>query len=451
MHRIFSVDDHIVEPADVWSSRVPARFRDQAPHVIEEDGREFWVYEGERNMTMGLNAVAGLPRDQWNMEPARFSDMIPGCYDPKARAQDLVSQGVLASVNFPTLPRFGGMLFAGFKDKELADACVKAWNDFVLDEWCPGGPEGLYVPMIICQVWDPALAAAEIERCVAKGARSLCFVENPVPEGLPSFHHENHWDPIWSVCQEADIPVSMHIGSSGFMPIVDPQASFAGVIAVAEVGAMLSMVNIMMSPICEKFPDIKLVFSEGGVGWVPALLHRADRQVDRHSGWAGKRELKPSEIFERNMWVCMVEEPLGLRLAYPVIGADKIVSETDYPHADTTFPRTQASFDAIFEGIPDDVVEQVSHGNAERLFNWTMADEALLLSPDAQSWRATLEEDPFAAMKLRHGVTGIEHVERQAVAADGRCHEMVNAGNILVPCGKAVGDDGVCEAGHRAA
>src|SRR2546426_3328056 len=134
MYTIFSVDDHVVEPADVWSSRVPARFRDAAPRVIEEGGREFWVYEDQRAMTMGLNAVAGKPRDQWSLEPTRFSDMIPGCYDPKERAKDMLSQGVLATVCFPTLPRFGGMLFNAFQDKELADVCVRAWNDFILDE-----------------------------------------------------------------------------------------------------------------------------------------------------------------------------------------------------------------------------------------------------------------------------------------------------------------------------
>src|SRR6266540_3213397 len=143
MFKLFSVDDHIIEPADVWSKRVPAKYREAAPHVIEEDGREYWVYEDQRILTMGLNAVAGKPREQWDMEPARFTDMIPGCYDPKERAQDLLSQGVLASVAFPTLPRFGGMLFNSFTDRALASACVEAWNDFILDEWCPAGPPGL--------------------------------------------------------------------------------------------------------------------------------------------------------------------------------------------------------------------------------------------------------------------------------------------------------------------
>ena len=91
MYKLFSVDDHIIEPAHVWSSRVPAKYREAAPHVVEEDGREYWVYEDRRNDTMGLNAVAGKPREEWSLEPARFTDMIPGCYDPVERAKDMRS------------------------------------------------------------------------------------------------------------------------------------------------------------------------------------------------------------------------------------------------------------------------------------------------------------------------------------------------------------------------
>ena len=126
--------------------RVPAKYRETAPHVMEADGREYWVYEGERQTTMGLNAVAGKPREQWGMEPARFADMIPGCYDPVERAKDMRSDGIFASVNFPTLPGFGGRKFIGFSDKDLAKVCVEAWNDFVLDEWCGNGHHAQTVP-----------------------------------------------------------------------------------------------------------------------------------------------------------------------------------------------------------------------------------------------------------------------------------------------------------------
>jgi predicted TIM-barrel fold metal-dependent hydrolase len=445
MYKIFSVDDHVVEPADVWSSRVPARFRDAAPHVIEEGGREFWVYEDQRAMTMGLNAVAGKPRDQWSLEPTSFADMIPGCYDPRERARDMLAQGVLASICFPTLPRFGGMLFNSFKDKELADVCVRAWNDFILDEWCPGGPEGMFVPMIICQVWDPERAGEEVRRCAAKGARALAFTENPVPDGLPGFYGD-HWDPLWRAVAEVGLPVCMHIASSGYVPMPDPAAGLGGAIVLGNVGAMMSLVNLVLSPVCHNFPTIKIVYSEAGVGWIPAILERADRQVDRQQ-WAGlDRGLRPSEVFARNMYACMIEEPLGLTY-YKDIGVDRILMETDYPHSDSTYPYTQKSAEEVFAGIPDDVVEAVSHANAERLFNWKMADESLLTSPDVSEWRATLEADPFAAMGTRHEVGGVTRVGAEAVVT---CEERILEGSLFTECGKPIGPDGVCEAGHKA-
>ena len=447
MHKLFSVDDHIVEPADVWTSRVPAKFRDSAPRVVEDDGREFWEYEGQRGLTMGLNAVAGLPREQWNSEPARFTDMIPGCYDPKERANDLLSQGVLASVSFPTLPRFGGALFTTFKDKELASACVEAWNDFILDEWCPAGPPGLFVPIIICQLWDSTLAAKEIERCVAKGAKALCFVENGTPLGLPSFHQEGHWEPIWQVAQDAGIPVCMHIGSSGAVPVPDPQAGLGLLISLGSVAGILAMANLLLSPVPAKFPELKIVWSEAGIGWIPAVLERCDRQLDRHHFHTGRHtDASPSEIFRRQMYACMVEEPIGLKL-WELIGEHNIFSETDYPHADTPYPETQRAYDEVFDGIPERVVELVSHGNAERVFDWQMADEELLMSPDVSSWRSTLVADPFAAMKLRHDVAGIDHVAHQRTEGS-TCTEMMLVGAMYEPCGAIVGADGRCGNGH---
>jgi predicted TIM-barrel fold metal-dependent hydrolase len=445
MYKIFSVDDHVIEPADVWSSRVPAKFKEAAPHVIEDGGREYWVYEGQRAATMGLNAVAGKPREQWSLEPVRFSDMIPGCYDPKERAKDMLSQGVLASINFPTLPRFGGLLFNSFKDKELADHCVRAWNDFMLDEWCPGGPPGLFVPMIIVQMWDAQLAAAEVRRCAEKGSRAICFTENPVPDGLPGFYGDD-WDPIWQAVTETEQVVCMHIGSSGWIPMPDPKAGLGSPIVLANVTAIMSLVNMMLSPVCHKFPTIQIAYSEGGIGWIPSVLERADRTVERNH-WTGlERGLKPSEIFRRNMYACMIEEPLGLTY-YKDIGADRILTETDYPHSDSTYPYTQKSCDEVYAGIPDDVVEAVTHGNAERLFRWEMADESLLTSPDVQSWRATLAEDPFAAMQIRHDVDGVTHVAAEP-AAEGVCQEQFLRGSIYYKCEKPI-VDGVCEAGHK--
>ncbi|MGE3619097.1 MAG: amidohydrolase family protein [Acidimicrobiia bacterium] len=375
--RLFSVDDHIIEPANVWVDRVPSRWRDDAPRVVVEDGKEFWVYEGVRGQTMGLNAVAGKRKDQMHPDPVRFADMIPGCYDPVERAKDMLSDGIYGSVLFPTLPRFAGTLFLSFKDKDLAHACVKAYNDFVIDEWCPAGPEGLFVPTVIVPLWDPALAAAEVHRCADRGARALSFPENGVPLGLPSYW-DAHWNPVWQACQDRDIVLCLHIGTSGELLKPSPDAPDMLRYSILQVGSIMSSVNLMTSPVCRLYPDLKFVFSEGGIGWVPNALERADRMWERHKLYTGLDDVLPSEVFARNMYVCMIEEPICLRYRHD-IGVEKIVWECDYPHTDTVWPESQQNARETFEyaGVPDDEVELITHGNAERIFNWKMADSHL--------------------------------------------------------------------------
>jgi predicted TIM-barrel fold metal-dependent hydrolase len=373
MLRLFSADDHIIEHAGVWQDRVPAKHREQAPRVVEEDGREYWVYAGMRGETMGLNAVVGRPRDQLNPDPIRFSEMRPACYDPVERARDMLADGILASVLFPTLPRFAGTLFLTFDDKELADACVRAYNDFVIDEWCPAGPPGLFVPTVICQLWDPALAATEIHHCADKGARALSFPENGVPVGLPSYW-DAWWDPIWRACEERDIVLCLHIGTSGQIPRPSPGAPDALSYALLQVGSMQSSVNLMMSPVCRTFPGLKFVFSEGGIGWLPNALERADRMWLRHQAYNDFDDTLPSEIFRQNMYLCMIEEPICLKYRED-IGVDRIMWECDYPHTDTVWPESQQSAQAVFDeaGCTPAEIDAISHGNAERVFQWKMA------------------------------------------------------------------------------
>ena len=379
MLKLFSADDHIIEHARVWQDRVPAKFREAAPRVIEEDDREYWVYAGMRGETMGLNAVVGRPQDQVNMDPLRFSDMRPGCYDPVERAKDMLADGVLASVLFPTLPRFSGTLFLEFADKELADVCVRAYNDFIIEEWCPAGPPGLFVPTIICQLWDPQKAAAEIHRCADLGARAMSFPENAVPLGMPSYW-TSYWDPIWRACEARGIVMCLHIGTSTWRPIPSPDAPEVVTFSLLQVGSIMSSVNLMMSPVCRTFPGLKFVFSEGGIGWVPNALERADRFWVRHGVYNGMDDILPSEIFRQNMYLCMVEEPICLKYRDD-IGIDRIMWECDYPHNDTTWPNSQESAGATLRDAdctPDEI-EAITHGNAERVFNWKMASADALV------------------------------------------------------------------------
>lgn len=375
MYTLFSVDDHIVEPAHVWSDRVAAKYKDRAPHVVEVDGRQIWQWEGGQELTMGLNAVAGKPREEWGMEPATFEDMIPGCYDPVERSKDLLSNGIFASVAFPTLPGFGGRKFATFEDKDLALICVQAWNDYMLEEWCAAAPEQ-FVPMHILPVWDVDLCVQENERMVAKGSKAICFIEDPQLVGLPSYHG-GYWNPLFASAQEADVPVCMHIGSGG------SQVSLEGLNPMTEIAAAFTMaarssVNMMVSPIPRLFPDVKLVWSEGGIGWIPAAIERADRQWERHGYWThlDNHDITPGDVARRNMWFCMIEEPLGITYRHD-FKVENILWESDYPHADTPFPKTQMSAKEVFVDVPQDEVDLITHKNAEKLFHFPLSQRLI--------------------------------------------------------------------------
>lgn len=367
MYELISVDDHIIEPPRVWADRLPAKFQEAGPHVIEEGGREWWVYEGNRVDTMGLNAVAGKPQETWNMDPVRYTDMIQGCWDPVQRAKDMALDGVVGSVCFPTLPRFAGTLFLQFQDKELADLCVKAYNDWLFDEWCAAAPD-LYIPMVITQLWDPKLAAAEIRRTAARGARCITFPETPAPLGLPSFFTD-HWDPVWEALSETGLAVNMHIGTSGQLQSPAPDAPFHVMIMLAQASAAIGMVGILESPVLRKFPTLQMVFSEGGLGWIPAQLERCDRMWERHRMWSHLDDLKPSELFKRNLYGAFVDDTVGLELRH-YVGVDRILWESDFPHVESLWPQSQDVIKRVAEMLPDDEVQMVTNGNARRLYNW---------------------------------------------------------------------------------
>ena len=203
--KIISVDDHVIEHPLVWQDRLPEAQREQGPQIIETaEGHHVWRYEGQLYPQIGLNAVAGKPPAEYGMEPVRYDDMIPGCYDPAERLRDMDIDGVHGALSFPSFPGFGGGVFQRADDKDLALACVRAWNDFQVDEWCAAGP-GRLIPLGILPTWDPQLAVGEVERLAQIGTRAVSFPDSPVPLGLPSFHHKSHWEPLWDALEAADM------------------------------------------------------------------------------------------------------------------------------------------------------------------------------------------------------------------------------------------------------
>src|SRR5205085_7742833 len=175
---LVSVDDHVVEPPNLFEGRLPKKYEDLAPRVIaKEGGTEVWAYQGQEIPNVGLNAVAGRPREEYGIEPTAFAEMRTGCLDIPDRVRDMNANGVLGSMCFPSFPQFCGQLFARTEAKEVALAMVRAYNDWHGDEWCCTYP-GRLIPLAIPPIRDPGLMADAGRRPADKGCRAVRISEN---------------------------------------------------------------------------------------------------------------------------------------------------------------------------------------------------------------------------------------------------------------------------------
>ena len=385
---IVSVDDHVVEPAHLWQTWLPAKFRERGPKVerrgigtmrhigggtyeqtFDPDGpqADCWVYEDLVYINKRHVAAVGFDRDDMTMSPITYDEMRPGCYDPKARVADMEMNHVEASLCFPSFPRFCGQTFLEAKDRGVAEACVYAYNDWMVEEWC-GDSNGALLPLIIVPLWDAELAAAEVRRNAARGVRAVCFSEIPPHLGLPSIH-TGEWDPFFVACQETQTVVCMHIGSSSRMPATSADAPVAVAASLSFGNAMASLSDFLFSGVLVRYPDLKLAYSEGQIGWLPYILERVDDVWKEHRAWGGVKDLipePPSSYYFRQVYGCFFRDIHGLESLHR-IGVDNVTFETDYPHTDSTWPNTLAVADAMMGHLPEDVVYKIVRGNAIRM------------------------------------------------------------------------------------
>ena len=260
---LISVDDHVVEPANMWEGRVPKKYLDRVPRIVsQENGTDAWEYLGKRSANAGLNAVAGRPPADYGLDAQAFADMRPGCYDVHERVRDMSANGVLASLNFPSWAGFAAAQFLKTPDKDLALALLRAYNDWHIEGWCGEYPDR-FIPLALVPVWDPQLMAEEVHRLAHKGCQAVTFAENPAPLGLPSLHSD-HWDPFWAACEDEQTVVCMHIGSSSQIAMTAEDAPFGVSHSYGATRTMGAALDLVFSPIFRKFPTFKVALSEGG-------------------------------------------------------------------------------------------------------------------------------------------------------------------------------------------
>jgi predicted TIM-barrel fold metal-dependent hydrolase len=372
---VISVDDHLVEPPGMFEGRLPASLQAAAPRIVEtEEGHQVWEFDGQRFEQVGLNAVAGRPREDWSLEPARFDQIRPGCYDIDARIRDMDICGIWASVNFPSaISGFCGSVFSRASDPALGLATTRAWNDWFFEEWYSPYPERI-VPNGITWLADPVVGAEEIRRNADRGFVAVALPERPHNIGLPSVF-SGYWDPIVEACAETDTVINLHVGSAGaaLMPADAP---------MLELGATLfgqlsltACAEWLWSGYAVRFPTLKIAMSEGGIGWVAMLMDRLDNIVHRSGYGAGwqDRDLLPSEVLARSFWFCTIDDPSTLATRHR-IGVENICLEMDYPHGDSTWPDTQAVIEQFYGDLPVEEIRMMTHRNAAGLYRHPLPD-----------------------------------------------------------------------------
>jgi predicted TIM-barrel fold metal-dependent hydrolase len=381
---VISVDDHVLEPAWTFVGRLPAKFAGAAPRIVELDnGAEVWEVAGDRYPFATMLAVASRPKNEWTLNATRYSDMRPGCYQPAERIRDMDLDGVYASLNFPsTIGGFAGIRFlTASKDPELGLALVRAWNDWYHEEWLSEYPDR-FIGCGVTWVGDPHLAADEVRRNAARGFTALSFPENPADAGLPPVV-SGYWDPLLAACEETQTVLCLHVGSSQWFA-AHPTSPMMAETTLFPLAAARATVEWLMSGAPVKFPDLQIALSEGGVGWVP-MIHARLGYVMSHSGAALEGDWPwpddPRDVLRRNFNFCSLEFESGAD-AWESIGIDHIMVEVDYPHADSSWPDTQASLLRVLSGLDAADVRKVTWENASRLYRHAVpADLRLPISP----------------------------------------------------------------------
>ena len=273
---------------------------------------------------------------------------------------------------FPTVIRFCGQMFLEASDKELALRCVRAFNDWMIDEWCAGEGRGRLIPLTIVPLWNVGLAVDEVHRCADKGSAAITFSEGPHALGLPSMY-SSAWDPLWTACQETATVVNLHVGSSSKLPATAPDSNLIVAPTLLWENTMHALLDWCLSGTLARFPTLKLALSEGQVGWIPFALERMD------ASWEHRRHDpdilailpdRPSSYLGDRVFGCVFDDIVGLQNRNRV-GIGQICFETDYPHVDSTYPDSWAVAQRLADdaGLDDDERWQMLRGNAIRCYD----------------------------------------------------------------------------------
>jgi predicted TIM-barrel fold metal-dependent hydrolase len=364
--RFISAVDHVVEHPEVWTQRLSkSRWGDRMPHIEHSHEGDFWVVDGRRSPLLECVQVGAVMNDR-TAAPKRWEDVPQIAYLPAQRLRAMDSDGVACSVLYPTLAGSSGEKFGALSDPELERACVKAYNDWLIDEWLSCSER--FIPLCLVPLSPVQATVAEIKRATTKGHKGVVYPA--VPMHLRDLPHINSpaYDPIWATCQDLDVPLCFHAGSSAkfqfpVAPALSPELASAMQAVTRAASAVFDLVNVLFSRILLRFPRLKVVFAASTIGWGTFLLEYADHQYEQdHCDY----ELKPSEMFRRQCYLTTWYDPAEIKARY--IGTGNILWATNFPTANSTWPDSQGFIGKCMAGMSDRERHQILWENAAKVY-----------------------------------------------------------------------------------
>lgn len=368
---LISADDHVQEHPEVWTQRLSrTKWGDRIPHLEEQpDGTQRWVVEGQ-TLSLGGVAASGALMPDRALLPQRWEEVPKAAYDPIERLRAMDADQVDCSVLYPTVAGMAGETFGRITDAELEVACVQAYNDWLIDEWSRVSER--FVPQCIVPIHPPEATVAEISRAVARGHCGVIFPAVPTHlRDVPDLN-EPEYDPVWTLCEELQIPLCLHAGSSSriqFPPyegLSAPQASALEAMT-RPVSSVTVMANTLLSPIVKRHPKLKIVFAESSLSWVAYVLETASHGYERQR-LRGDDVVEPLEVFRRQCYVTGWYDRSGVTARH-FYSTGSILWSTNFPLTTSTWPSTESYLARSFQGVPEKERRQMTVENAAKLYN----------------------------------------------------------------------------------
>lgn len=370
-YQVISTDDHIIEPEGMFDGRLPTALAGRTPRLVHDAEGAAWHYEGKTTRMSGLSTAAGQKIEEFSPKSKTFDQMRAGCYDPRERLKDMDTDGVDAQVCFPTMPGIAGATFIELPDKEFALAVTRAYNDWLAEEWCGADPDRL-IGAAILPLWDLEESAREVRRVASLGLKSVSLPSAPQTIPGVAAYPKAEWNPVWDALSDTRLPAEVHIvsGKADTSMLSDAAGAPAEVfVCLAPSTNMTFVATILFSGILLRYPSLKFVSAESGIGWLPYFLERADYTHRKHQFWTGSKiDTTPSMLFRRSIWANFISDRAGIELR-DSIGVDNIMLGTDYPHTDTSWPDTQRIVKEQMGDLPEAERRKICALNAVRVFN----------------------------------------------------------------------------------